>query len=427
MKRSCTQWSRRTFRHGRYIQTACTAHGPSLQKTLLAAIKEASAPHHGFTSNDMPSHALVLISRHYFPSDVLNVAKFLHATVSDAIGDDTIQVIGGIVDSTGRSSGVSILLASEDERASVHLFEDKQDRTISVGRAWKMQGKQDTTPASESEWTPTGNWKDLMSGITESTQEVKAIPDVKEAIILSKGEFGAIDWPTQLFPDAKVFGLVPSATPFLTGEAVTMCYNDKIITSGGVALAFRKEHTSDVQHPQLKILGDPLAVTKAQGNILIALDSQPATYALLERIRSVLQKDLKISKDIQLFGQITHQGQSTGSMLPMIKIIAGDPGKGSIALSGGYRIQEGDSIQLFYEDGPVDVGPVEKYRSRVEMVLYKSPADTRDEYDEAQMKSTTEAVIEQLFTGGSSGGLILGSPGWRTFVAECDGSIINLT
>lgn len=170
---------------------------------------------------------------------------------------------------------------------------------------------------------------------------------------------------------------------------------------------------------------------RAQGNILITLDDQPATYALLERIRSVIQKDLKISKDILLFGQIIHADSSSSNsdLNPMIKIIAGDPGKGSIALSGGYRVQESDQIQLFYEDTESDVltqNRAETSSTGVQIFFSNMGIDTSDSYEASTVPSTPDtmqSLEEGLFTGASNSGVIAGTQ-TRTWVEESVGSCI---
>lgn len=167
------------------------------------------------------------------------------------------------------------------------------------------------------------------------------------------------------------------------------------------------------------------------------MDDQPATYALLERIRSVIQKDLKISKDIQLYGQITHHDTSLAvdEPLPLIKIIAGDPGKGSIALSGGYRVREGDAIQLFYEDPDSSVemgaGPPPGLAG-VTMSFTTLKPDTNEGFATARDGVAGEAetsvsgrMIEGLFTGGSCSGFVAGGCE-RSWVHESAGSEVRI-
>lgn len=148
----------------------------------------------------------------------------------------------------------------------------------------------------------------------------------------------------------------------------------------------------------------------------------------------MIQKDLKISKDILLFGQIKHQDtpETSDTSLPMIKIIAGDPGKGSIALNGGYRVREGDTIQLFYEDpaqGSIAPTTESGYTDRVDIRFTTIKADSGESYqsdaDRSKMSSSDVEVAEGKFSGGSCQGIILGSPS-RTWVHESVDSEITL-
>lgn len=227
----------------------------------------------------MPSHALLLISRHFFPeTESKNLARNIHQSIIQALGDDTIEVISAVVDevpyqdasgkSISGSKGLSLLLASEDERASIHVFEDKVDRNISLGRAWKSQGHPENQETIDEEWLPAGNWKDLLSGGTASPPSgmtnIVPVPDVKSALIVSQGDFASIDWAAQLLPNSYKYGLSAAVTPFLTGLPITLTHNGETMKSGGIAMAFRAQPKSiQVNYPRLKILGETLPVTKS--------------------------------------------------------------------------------------------------------------------------------------------------------------------
>lgn len=144
----------------------------------------------------------------------------------------------------------------------------------------------------------------------------------------------------------------------------------------------------------------------------------------------MIQKDLKISKDILLFGEIRHADSSSeADLTPKIKIIAGDPGKGSIALSGGYRVQESDKIQLFYEDRNSDMisqNRVEAATSGVEISFSNLGIDTSDSYEESTVSTTSstgQTTEENFFGAASNSGIIAGTP-TRTWVEESAGSNI---
>lgn len=271
--------SARCHQHGRSIQTACTVHHDSLVDAIKLAIQESSAPHHGFTSSDMPSHAFVLVSRHYFPEEQSgpSFVQAVHSTITKSLGDDTIEITGAVVDeihsrragphSRNSPRGVSLLLISEDERASIHIFEDKVDRNISLGRAWKSQGKNDNAETIDDSWVPTGDWKSLLSGARQSApseeKHLEPSNSIKTALVVGKGDFSAMDWPARLFPRAKKYGVTAAITPFLTGYPITMMHNKKLLQNGGIALGFRSDSTSaKISQPRLKILGEPLSVTK---------------------------------------------------------------------------------------------------------------------------------------------------------------------
>jgi hypothetical protein len=250
----------------RSIVTAATAYAPQLQQALHAAISETTALHHGFTSNDMPSQAIFLISRSYFPLSLDGtLAQLLRKTVTDAVGEHC-QVASAVVDAVGETAGVSMLVASEDEGALLLPFRDQIDRQISLGRAWKDQASQ---TASEDWQIPAdASWKSILSDVSAFEKAstglaLKPHPQMRSAIVVSGTGFSGLDWPSQLLPNARKTGLLASMTPFLTGLPVTMTHEDQMISRGGWALAFPHARAElQVAYPNLHKLGEPLLVTK---------------------------------------------------------------------------------------------------------------------------------------------------------------------
>lgn len=261
----------------------------SLSESLSVAIKEASAPHHGFRASDMPSHALVLISRHYFPGlSADNLGIGVESAITGATGCDFIEVASAVVDEISPRhpgvKGVSLLLLSQSEDASIHVFHDSVNRDISLGRAWKSQGHGKNQETLDDGHLPaSGDWKSLLSGDVAATPPSSATAtapgtssslasteevfnNVQSAIIVTKPSFSAMDWPAQLFPRAVKVGLVPSSTPFLTGLPFTLTHRKTVLKDAGIAIAFgeldRKKRTARVSHPSLKPLGQPLSGTK---------------------------------------------------------------------------------------------------------------------------------------------------------------------
>lgn len=227
----------------------------------------------------MPSHALLLVSRAYFSGmSADDYAEITHSSIAKALGDDTIQVISAVVDNVPVAGGaggtkdylrkgVSLLLTSEDEGAIINTFEDSVDRAVSLGRAWKSQGNPQNQETIDDGWVPSGDWKELLGGGTSTSPSeittIVPIRDVKSAIVITTGDFAAIDWPAQMFPRANIYGLTAAITPFLTGLPITLSHNNKVLKSGGIAVGFLRDQTElKIEHPRLKRLGDAVTITK---------------------------------------------------------------------------------------------------------------------------------------------------------------------
>lgn len=412
--------------------TACTVHCGDMSQALDVAISQASAPHHGFDSNDMPSHALLLLSKRYFPARIDNLGSWARSHISKATGTDYVDVACCVVDdvpgespSDQAAAGLSLLLASEDERVKFLRFRDTQDRAISLGRAFKDQGQSDADFFDAPDWSASNGkspWQDILSGGSASRQDAGADivpePSFRSALIVSDRHFGVTDWPTRLLPNARKVGLVTAATPFLTGRDMTMTFNDEYIENGGLAMAFAKplaELAID-RHRLRPLSGDVLRIDKCQGNILISLDGKPATYALLDRLQGVIGKGQRLSKDVELFGEIEHASQAHPSgVRPIVKITSGDPGKGSIALNGGYKVAVGDALRLHYDDpsgAPGDGARTQIGSSEdtVTVMLAKTAAESQGyvQQSDAADDKVEAVVYNGRFGAASETGLVVG-------------------
>ncbi len=423
----------RILRRG--IVTGRTVYDVDLSLSIARAIEDSLKHANAFTESDRPRHALLLISRSFFPSSLSrDLARTVDSLVRQSIPNvPELDVLGAVVDRVGlrQGRGVSLLLVSESEAAEIGLLEDKVDREIRVGRAWKQQGAD--PEEKENTWTPTfargedySGWKEIMGrgSLCTNSSRIEPKPSVTTAVLVSSDGFERVDWPSQMFPGSQKLGLVASQTPFLTGSPSTMIYNGRLVTAGGLGLGLTKAMTMPVMHhSSLKRLSEPLVITKAQGNILITLDGQPATYALLERIRAKSTSGLVLSKETRLFGQIDHESQSEASIdenKPMIRIIAGDPGKGSMALSGGYRVREGDRMQMYYQDTYVAANVAEG----TPLIHFEGLAAEERHSDQIKEAGEGEESSSECWFGGASeGGLVTGGKGRGSWVCEASGSV----
>lgn len=115
----------------------------------------------------------------------------------------------------------------------------------------------------------------------------------------------------------------------------------------------------------------------------------------------------------------------------MIKVIGGDHGRGSIALSGGYRVREGDEIELYYDDPQTALEPAILSGHSLEVVktFQCVGADSGHSYESALANSGTPDAQTQImpnhFAGASCAGLILGT-GKRTWVDESIGAYVSM-
>lgn len=145
----------------------------------------------------------------------------------------------------------------------------------------------------------------------------------------------------------------------------------------------------------------------------------------------MIEKDLKISKDVQIFGEILHQNEAESAVSPMIKVIGGDHGRGSIALNGGYRVREGDKIVFYYDDPETTQGRTALNRgdNGVSTVFECIEPDSGHVYEVSlpgrHETNCPSSIQTSLFGGASCAGIILGT-GKRTWLDESVGAQVRM-
>ncbi|KAJ3130554.1 hypothetical protein HK100_008001 [Physocladia obscura] len=183
---------------------------------------------------------------------------------------------------------------------------------------------------------------------------------------------GGLVWNNQLktmFPLMQKMGIVVPMTPFVTGLTNTLFINGTVLDGGLVGLAmpsvskyFEPSVTYSFQN-LTPITQEFMEISSCQGNIILTLDTSPATAKILESIAlssstpsfsehlgvHQLQEsfDAKISSDNALFLEITSNNLDS-AYRRVYRIIAGDLRKGNIAVDTLMDLRVGMRVRFLY-------------------------------------------------------------------------------
>ncbi len=174
---------------------------PELAVLVDAALAWASKSH---TSNDPPSHAVILIHKSFIPQ---GTDELLYA-----LGESTqlcgLNALVGVVDSVGEGAkGVSVLLASSSEAVTIKTLKGSSKEEVRVGRWHAKDAETETTPM---------DFDKVMASIRGQPSSSPAfIPPVSRerefvlAIGETEGTQSQAETISQMFPKADIVRLSP--------------------------------------------------------------------------------------------------------------------------------------------------------------------------------------------------------------------------
>jgi small ligand-binding sensory domain FIST len=168
-------------------------------------------------------------------------------------------------------------------------------------------------------------------------------------------------------PKVRVVGGLASAGVRPGSNALIL--NDWVATEGGVAVALKGKLRVDAIVSQgCRPVGPPLRVTRAEGNVVVELDGQPALeraeqvlQTLAERERGSLRNGLYVGRPMRA------EASGRGDYL-IRNLLGADRDRGIIAV--GDRLEREERIRLHVRDA-------ETAREDLEMLLSPQAFDTR--------------------------------------------------
>ncbi|KAJ1982343.1 hypothetical protein H4R33_005044 [Dimargaris cristalligena] len=210
--------------------------------------------------------------------------------------------------------------------------------------------------------------------LVQLPSELRALPSEEDRspvfILFSDDEpHQFLDVLNSHFPASMKAGVIGSSTPFINGRPFTLFDRTGLYSSGmcGVAIPKFSSHlTSHVKYEQLVPVGDPLIITRCQGNVILELDGPGS-----EDLPGLLKRSTQAyeSKQIRLYARIHDQNVQSShynddDQSTVYRIVGGDPAKHTMVLDTVEELQPGQDIQIYHDAAGGDLkelptGPVD--------------------------------------------------------------------
>ena len=153
----------------------------------------------------------------------------------------------------------------------------------------------------------------------------------------------------KIYPKMPLIGGLASGTGDAKDHALFL--NDQIVSEGAVGVLLTGNITLQTIVSQgCRPIGRPFIITKAEGNLILELASQPATEALQQLFESLSDSDKALAQQALLIGIVMNEQKENfkrGDFL-IRNLIGIDPSQGAIAV--GDKVQVGQTVQFQLRD-----------------------------------------------------------------------------
>jgi len=232
-------------------------------------------------------------------------------------------------------------------------------------------------------------------------------------------------------PGLRVAGGMASASPRPQGNVVVL--NDWISNEGGVAVALHGAVRADVIVSQgCRPVGPMLTVTRAEGNLILELDGQPALERAEQTLRALPEAERAALQNGLYVGRPARAGADGRGDWLIRNLLGADRNRGALAVAD--RIGERERVRLHVRDR-------ETAREDLEMLL--SPQSFDGRADAALLFACNGrgrglygrpdgdiAIVQGVLGGVPAGGMFcageLGPVGERNFVHGHTASLVIL-
>ncbi|KAG0030823.1 hypothetical protein BGZ82_007284 [Podila clonocystis] len=440
----------------RALWTAATCSHPDLTTSLsrcFPAPSSTTPPRSSETPNNV---TIVLASRSYPGSDLLNLPSAVPQHIRD-----TSTVLGAIVDRVPTRSGHGVstltltpsaaLLSCKPFHLSGAESRRKRLKEKSVGKWARAEDIEERSLDTADAWNA---FKSISIGRNQVQVPEAALPS--SGVSLNEGADATTKQKVIVFSDLEVhqflealdnaapqadkIGLLASSTPFITGKPVTMFWNGQLVQDGVLGVSIVKDTSKEtkksvttVEYPSMSTLGPAMQITRCRGNIILELDESNATRLLLDRLQATtLTKDKEYflaTGEPATLGSLDHKDVRTDidmAKATVYKITGGDPSKGNMAVDTVHDLRVGQWVQFIHHDKVQEQGHYDQTMINKPDSLVFTTSDPNNTIEEQYNPSQAgESSVESVFGGSSENGFIVGIPDEATWVCTVTDSVLK--
>lgn len=279
----------------RALWTAATCSHPDLATSISRCFPAPSSTAPPPSSETPNNVTIVLASRSYPGSDLLNLPSAVPQHIRD-----TSTVLGAIVDRVPTRSGHGVSTLTLTPSATLlsckpfHLSgaesrrkrlkeksvgkwaraQDIEERSLDTADAWnafksisigrnQVQVPEAALPSSSSSSSDVSSNDHGTTTTATTKQEVIVFSDLEVHQFLEALDNAA--------PQADKIGLLASSTPFITGKPVTMFWNGQLVQDGVLGVSImrdtsrkegREKSVTTVEYPSMSTLGPAMQITR---------------------------------------------------------------------------------------------------------------------------------------------------------------------
>lgn len=270
----------------RALWTAATCSHPDLATSLSRCFPTPTSTTPAPSSETPNNVTIVLASRSYQGSDLLNLPSAVPQHIRD-----TSTVLGAVVDRVPTRSGHGVstltltpsatLLSCKPFHLSGAESRRKRLKEKSVGKWARAQDIEERSLDTADAWNA---FKSISIGRNQVQVPEAALPPSSDA--LNDDSSKAAKQEVLVFSDLEVHqflealdnaaprankvGLLASSTPFITGKPVTMFWNGQLVQDGVLGVSIVKDtskseaekSTTTVEYPSMSTLGPAMQITR---------------------------------------------------------------------------------------------------------------------------------------------------------------------
>ncbi|PVU95316.1 hypothetical protein BB561_001883 [Smittium simulii] len=174
------------------------------------------------------------------------------------------------------------------------------------------------------------------------------------------------------FPTCAKLGIIGCQTPFINGLEYTLFNGSQMVSNGVYGIAFYRnlgnssvspsnitqKYTIQTEYTNTQSISNISTITKCKGNVILQINNMPAV-SWLKSIIDGLNVDPNTNiKDYTFYLKVIHEHNGNSSY-SVLRITAGDPGRGALSVDTLSDLKMGQKVQVLTINAPLKEKKIE--------------------------------------------------------------------